>query len=220
MLKSYIIGAAAALALTASAASAATLRFEPSDAMQTAFVKKNDVLDSDGNSFNGMTIDIITGDKKNFSNGLFLDSMANAKVTYTYLGFEAGHTNYSAIMGADLFLNKGTGFSKRNDTVEVFQEDAGLLQFAFGTSAPKSAQGVFMNNGLADPADFRYSVGYVGIDADSFYLLFDDIAAGDRDFDDLVMRVDVAAVPLPAGAVLLLSALIGAGALRRRQKSA
>jgi len=218
MLKSYIIGATVALAVTATAASAATLRFVPADPAQTAVIANNDVLDSNDLSFNGQTIDIITGDQKTVGNGLFLDAAAGARVTYTYLGFEAGNTNFSASMGSDLFFNKGTGVSSRNETVEVIQANAGLLDFAFGTTVPSIA--LFDNGSVANPDSAKYAVGYSAIDDNSFYVLFDDIAAGDRDFDDLVMRIDVAAVPLPAGVVLLLSALFGAGALRRRQTAA
>ena len=56
------------------------------------------------------------------------------------------------------------------------------------------------------------------ISSTAFYVLFDDIAGGDRDFDDIAMRVDVSAVPLPAAAFPLLTALAGLGFVGRRRR--
>lgn len=219
MIKSYIIGATAALALTATAASAATLSLLGPD-IQQHHVTGNDISPDIG--VNGTKLDFITGFDQSADNGLYLtlNPSHDAIVTYTYLGSEAGNTNYSLVMGGQQFFNKGGSASSIGDSVQVLQEGAGLLSFGFGTSAPLSSAGEIYNDAVADPIDANYAIGYRMIDENSFYVLFDDIAAGDRDFDDIAMRVDVAAIPLPAGAVLLLSALFGAGALRRRQKTA
>lgn len=214
MIKTLFVGAAAALALTASAASAATLSFVGSG--QTHAVTNNDV-DAGFNT----TIDMITGDMKTTTNGLFLNfDSPSAQITYTYLGSEAGNSNYSADVGGVVFQNRGWDIAQPGDTAVSYQGSEGLLNFAFGTSSPASAVGIFMNNHLANPASSDYAIGYIQIDADSFYVLFDDIASGDRDFDDMVLRIDVASVPLPAGGLLLLSGLAGAAALRRRKKAA
>ena len=60
-------------------------------------------------------------------------------------------------------------------------------------------------------------MGFVQISASAFYVLFDDIAFGDRDFDDMVTKTEVSTVPIPAGGLMLLSALGGALVLRRRK---
>lgn len=211
MIKTFV--GAAALALTASAASAATLSYLGTG--QTHTVTRNDV-----NAAFNTSIDFISGDQKTEQNGLWLSitDRPMAQITYTFLGSEAGNRNYSASMdGTDsFFVNRSTVGA----TYTTWQATDGLVDFAFGTSAPESSIGLFLNNALADPASVEYAIGYVRIDEDSFYVLFDDIAWGDRDFDDMVMRIDVASVPLPAGGLLLLSGLAGAAALRRRKKAA
>lgn len=54
-----------------------------------------------------------------------------------------------------------------------------------------------------------------------FYLALDDSGAdNDDNHDDIIVRVDVAPIPLPAGGLLLLTALGGMAVLRRRRKAA
>ncbi|MEL6838754.1 MAG: VPLPA-CTERM sorting domain-containing protein [Pseudomonadota bacterium] len=214
MIKRVLVGVATAVLLSVSAASAATLNFVGTG--QTHSVTGNDI----DASFN-TSIDIITGDQKTLGNGLYLDVGAGpAEVTYTYLGAEAGNSNFAAVIGGGIFFNRGGLRSTPGEQVTVTQETSGLLDFAFGTYSPLRAIGLFLNNGVAFPGSSNFAMGFIQIDVNSFYVLFDDIARGDRDFDDIAVRIDVAPVPIPAGGLLLLSALAGALVLRRRTKVA
>ena len=92
---------------------------------------------------------------------------------------------------------------------------SGLLDFSFGTVSPA---GTIANNGGATGTG-PMSIGYAS-DGTSWYAFFDD-SGRHTDFDDLVFRIDVAPVPVPAAGFLLLG---GLGALvaasRRRRKDA
>lgn len=214
MFKNVVIGTIAALCLAATAGHAATLNFYGSG--QTYQVSNNDI----DAAFN-TELDIISGDQKTYRNGLYLDvADGAAEITYTYIGYEAGNRNFAAVVDGGVFLNRGTGAATIGQQVTTHQDTSGLLQFAFGTVAPRDAMGLFLNNALAYPASSNFAVGFSQINANSYYALFDDIANGDRDFDDMVMRIDVAAVPLPAGILMLLTALLGLGAMRRYQTTA
>ncbi|AEI92110.1 MULTISPECIES: VPLPA-CTERM sorting domain-containing protein [Roseobacter] len=203
---------AAVITLGVSAASAASFSFVGTN--QTQVIAKNDL----GLGLNGQTIDFISGDQKSTSNGLSIVG-GPAKITFTYLGFEAGNTNFSANVGGTIFTNKGPGASAQNASVSVNQLLDGLVAFSFGTTAPVGSQGEIFNNAGANPASSDYAIGYKAISATSYYVLFDDIASGDRDFDDIGMRIDIAPVPLPAAGFMLLAGIGGLAAMKRRKKA-
>ncbi len=195
-----------AAAMMGGTAQAATLSF--SGVGTTQVLANNDL------GFNGSTINYITGNLKNASNGLSVSGPAN--VTFTYLGFEAGNKNYAAQTSGSLFTNGVSSVLATVNTVSL----GGLIDFLFGTTSPVGAVGKIANNGVALPNSSKYAIGYSAIfnGGKSIYVFFDDIASGDRDFDDIGMRIDVAAVPVPAAGFLLIGALGGLAALRRRKQ--
>lgn len=201
-----ILSVAAIVGLSAGVASATTLSFD--GATDSVVISNNNL----GLGLNGETIDFITGDLKDDTNGLSVDT--GAVVTYTYLGFEADNSNFvSNSSGTPGFIN---GVSSVGDMITVTQ-GPGLLQFAFGTSAPADAVGFFDNAGTADPASSAYAIGAIQLSSTAFLVLFDDIAANNRDFDDIGVLVKVAPIPLPAAGILLAAALGGLGLYGRRR---
>lgn len=213
MFKASLFAAAATLTLTAPAAVAATLVFNGTG--QTYDVSNNDI----DAAFN-TELDIITGDQNTTQTGLFLDMEGadEVLVRYTYLGSEAENINYSVVVGVGRFNNHTVrNTAEVGDWLEQSVYHDGMLRFAFGTGAPRIHEARFDNHGVTRPPSEDIALAFSRIDNDSFYVLFDDIGGGDRDFDDMAMRIDVTAVPLPAGILLLLTALGGLGFMRSRQ---
>ncbi len=157
----------------------------------------------------GTVLSYFSNADKNASNGLSVSGPA--RVTYTYVGSEAGYQNYALYVLGTLFQNFDPGSTSPGDSVTV-SAGGGLLDFAFGTVAPAT---LISNNGGASGSGI-FAIAYAQISATTWYAFFDD-SAQHSDFDDLVIRIDVAPIPLPAGGLLLIGALGGLAALRRRK---
>jgi hypothetical protein len=55
----------------------------------------------------------------------------------------------------------------------------------------------------------------------AFVIAWEDLrGGGDRDFNDLIVEVDIASAPIPASVWLLGSGLLGLGGIARRKKAA
>lgn len=151
--------------------------------------------------------------------GLYLSGAA--KLTLTFIGKEAGATDYVVeLAGGTKIRNKLSEL----DTSISWGQSTGFVKFLFETLFPVPVGGM-ITNGVGS-TDSDLGIAFSGITTSGMtqtvYALFDDGSPDngpDRDYDDMIVRIDVASVPLPAGGVLLLTGL-GGLALARRRKAA
>lgn len=153
-----------------------------------------------------------------------------AKLTYTFIGFEAGYKNQFAA-GADVFDTETFVVNNIANPAGLasFTQDtsAGLLDFSFLTRG--GASGIVNgddNTSFASTPDFFASIigDPTSLSGTSLFLFLDDRGGGpDDDHDDFVVRIDIdemIPVPLPAAGFMLAgTALAGMGLMRRRRKS-
>jgi hypothetical protein len=220
------------LPLVASAASAASLSLVGSGYGTTTIGSGSQAFDLVNPTYNGLTggvgdigdtISFLTGDVKDATNGLSVNRAA--RVTFTYLGFEAGYTNKSVNLNdnSTIFVNKGSGASTLGDVVTgVF--NSGLLAFAYqsgdGTGSGDDNGSIANSGGALHPMPEKIGIAFSELfnNKRSILVFFDDSGANvDRDWDDLAMRIDVAPVPVPAAGLLMVAALGGLGLAARRR---
>jgi|GEM_PF-1774998 len=163
-------------------------------------------------------------------NGLRLSGPAI--VRFTYLGTEAGNTNFFDFSNS-LFLDNDFIFRNKNAanaTVE-FQfggpggiplPASGLLPFGFVTNGAhtNNAGAVADNAGEVEDSmklGFSTQIFDNALGGDSIIVFLGD-GLGDSDFDDMIVGVGVFAVPVPPAAILLLTGLFGLGALKRLRR--
>jgi len=143
--------------------------------------------------------------------GLTLD--APGKVTFEYRGKEALFTNTfrspTSAVGDQLF---STATSSIGETASLFF-GSGLLPFTFTSSG---FGGTSISNGSVPSANM--SIAFADLKDGSFLIFFND-PGSDRDLDDMVVRVSVSQVPLPAAAWLLISAILGLVSFSRIRRS-
>jgi len=159
-----------------------------------------------------------------YSGPLQLNAAGPVKLTFSLVAAESGFNNALLYDGTAIITENVS-----NDSVD----------FATGVLNGQTAMRIFAGGDLADllsfdinnnaTADFDAGDDEFGVFANAgnvgalsvFYLALDDSGAGNDDnHDDIIVRVNVAPVPLPAGGLLLLTALGGVVALRRKRKAA
>ncbi len=141
--------------------------------------------------------------------GVFL--IGNADIKLTYLGKEAGNTNVFRMPTPTNAFN--TSLNSVGDIHTLTNVNAGLLKFSFfdfiACLGIKNGEGKNSHTG---------ALGVFVESARSVLLMFND-GGGDRDYDDMVVRMEVSPVPVPAALPLLASALGGLGFMARRRKA-
>lgn len=188
-----------------------------------------DVIDGDfnpGNSGGAAKGDALTVFTGGAAGGLKVSG--KAKVTYTFIGFEAGAVN-SFVTGAGALKNQGTDGSIFGDAISTVVS-AGFLPFSFVTTGLAIANQSITNGVGSAYGLFGLAFSAISADGKSVLAFFDDGRPVDSDFDDMVVRIDIsdlteqrmpvpAPVPVPAAGVMMLTALGGIAALRRRRRA-
>jgi hypothetical protein len=131
-------------------------------------------------------------------NGFGLNLSSAATLNFEYLGKEGTFSN-TFDLGGTLFTTASIVGSTASAAV-----GGGLVPFTFTTTGGGGASAT--NGG---PIASNLSIAFANLGDGSFLAMFNDGGGPDADFDDLVVKVSVSQVPLPAAVWLLLSAVMG-----------
>ncbi|MAY85954.1 MAG: hypothetical protein CML02_04440 [Pseudooceanicola sp.] len=150
--------------------------------------------------------------------GLLATSVYGARFTLTYIGYEAANVNNASSLSTGS-ASFSTSTSAYGDQITFVQAPGvGLVDLVFSTLGGSGVSACTISNG--NPFGGTCQVGFSSIfnAGGSTYAMFGD-GLGDSDLDDIVFRVDVSEVPVPAAGFLLVGGLGAMAALRRRKKA-
>jgi len=138
-------------------------------------------------------------------------------VTFTFLGKEAGFNNFFFDAGGvpvDTILDTGPSVGLTSTQTYLA---AGQLNFSFGTLTNPPGGGVANGSALNTSPTFAI---FAGQSSGYKYILgYDDVGAGpDRDFDDMVIGVNVTPVPEPEIYAMMAAGLGLMGFVARRRQ--
>lgn len=140
------------------------------------------------------------------TNGLSLSD--TRRLSIMFLGKHANATNTVFDIDGNSLSNKGAAGA----TIEAI-DDPDWVNVVFETLRNGVSETITNNVGQTDS---RLSMAFFQ-ESQKHVLAFFGDGRGDTDWDDMVVRISI--VPLPAGGLLLLSALGGFAAVRRKKTS-
>lgn len=142
--------------------------------------------------------------------GAGLELNGDSELSFTYLGHSAAASNDLVELAGGQSMNNKT--ASYGDSISA-DFVSGLVDFAFNTDWKGGGS---IENGVGTTGGRPLNLTFLKEHDHSVLVFFGD-GAGDLDMDDMVIRVST--VPLPAGALLMLTAVGGLGVASRRKKS-
>lgn len=217
-MKFKLLIAAAAVAFSANVATAATVSLSADQAISpvTAIPNQDFVPE-----LNAAGVDTL------FAENLSLILSGPANLTFSLVAAESGFQNTLLFDGTSVITETANGGSGTDFTTNVLQGQQFTTSFGGGDLASVLT---FEALDFSGPATLSFTAAdhEFGVFADAasigalttFYLALDDNGANiDDNHDDIIIRVDVAPIPLPAAAWMLLAGLGGLVGMRRFKRA-